>query len=106
MSDWRAKYPNDYGEYEIIFASPERDETKAVEKVCQAVVDGRVKTPDDIEIVQHGRWIIEGTEYRDQDVSCSVCGDVRHTYGWARHSLEKDVKQHRRCHCCGAKMDL
>ncbi len=56
MSYWNAKYKNDYGEYEITFASKQKEETKAVEKLCQAIIDKRVKSADDVAIVRHGRW--------------------------------------------------
>ena len=42
MAEWRAKYPNDYGEYEITFASKDREEVKTVEKVCCAIIDKKL----------------------------------------------------------------
>lgn len=50
MSYWNAKYTNDYGEYEITFASKNREVTKAVEKVCCAAMDGLVEEPDDVQV--------------------------------------------------------
>ena len=51
MSWWNAKYTNNNGEYEITFASKDREKTKAVEKVCCAVMDKDVKSPLDVEVV-------------------------------------------------------
>ena len=51
MSWWNAKYKNDYGEYEITFASKEYEKTRAIEKVCCAVMDKVVKSPLDVEVV-------------------------------------------------------
>lgn len=61
-------------------------------------------TVDAVEVV-HGRWIISGEEYRNQDVTCSACGDKRETYGWPRKQLEKDCQRKHYCPNCGAKMD-
>lgn len=62
MSGWRAAYTNNYGEYEITFESEDKAKTKAVEKVCCAIMDGLVKTPDDVVIGARpkGRWIMRG----------------------------------------------
>ena len=51
MSWWNAKYKNNHGEYEITFASKSYDKAKAVEKICQAVIDKRVKSKEDVEAV-------------------------------------------------------
>lgn len=51
MSWWKAKYKNDHGEYEITFGSKDYDKAKAVEKVCKAVIDKEVKTPEDVSVV-------------------------------------------------------
>lgn len=48
MSWWNAKYKNDHGEYEITFGSQKYEKTKAVEKVCCAVIDKQVESPDDV----------------------------------------------------------
>ena len=49
---WNARYPNNFGEYEIKFASKDYKKTKAVEKVCCAIMDGIIKSPEDIEIAK------------------------------------------------------
>ena len=51
MSWWNAKYKNNYGEYEITFASKDYEKAKAVEKICCAVMDKAVKSPFDVEVV-------------------------------------------------------
>jgi hypothetical protein len=50
MSWWNAQYKNEHGEYAIQFGSKDYEKTKVVEKVCQAIIDGRVKTLSDIVI--------------------------------------------------------
>lgn len=100
MSYWNAKYTNEDGEYEITFASKNYHKAKAVEKVCCAVIDDKVDTPDDIEVVVHGRWeewwpgisvIMTGEEmlYR-----CSACT--------AKYA---DIDGYDYCPNCGARMD-
>ena len=51
MSGWNAKYRNDFGEYEITFYSKDYEKTKAVEKVCCAIMDGIVKSSADVATV-------------------------------------------------------
>ena len=51
MSWWNAKYKNNYGEYEITFASKHYEKAKSVEKVCCAVMDKAIKSPLDVEVV-------------------------------------------------------
>ena len=58
------------------------------------------------EPVRHGRWVIEGKEYRSMTVSCTSCDYVRHIYGWGLPSLKRDLKvNYLYCNKCGAKMD-
>lgn len=98
MSYWNAKYKNDYGEYEITFASKQKEETKAVEKLCQAIIDKRVKSADGIIIVRHGRWIDHGV----RDWRCSECGEkvkkVRNVDGYCYDDKPNF------CPNCGCKM--
>lgn len=51
MSWWNAKYTNGAGDNKITFGSKYYERAKAVEKVCQAVIDKKVKTPDDVAVV-------------------------------------------------------
>ena len=53
MSWWNAKYKNDHGEYEITFGTKYYERAKAVEKVCKAVIDKAVKSPEDVQVVVH-----------------------------------------------------
>lgn len=62
MSWWNAKYTNGNGDNEITFGSKYYERAKAVEKVCQAVIDKKVKTPDDVAVVTR-------------------CKDCKHLYG-------------------------
>ena len=96
MSWWNAKYKNNCGEYEITFGSKEYEKTKAVEKVCCAVMDETVNTPDDIEIVVHGKWVLKHIGHGHY-WECSVCRTNPCIY------VTKNTKF---CPNCGAKMDL
>lgn len=96
MSWWNAKYKNNHGEYEITFGSQKYEKAKAVEKVCCAVIDKKVNSPDDVEIVRHGRWVpvpssdtVMGKAY-----TCSECEKMR--FGSFKPNY---------CPHCGAKMD-
>ena len=51
MSWWNAKYKNNHGEYEITFASKSYEKAKAVERICQAVIDKKVKSREDVSAV-------------------------------------------------------
>lgn len=65
MSWWNAKYTNGDGDNEITFGSKYYERAKAVEKVCQAVIDKKAKTPDDVSVVvrckgcKHKGWVQE-----------------------------------------------
>ena len=83
MSWWNAKYTNGNGDNEITFGSKYYERAKAVEKVCQAVIDKKVKTPDDVEVVvrcktcEHefgGSCIICGFQKRKPEDFCSYGG--------------------------------
>lgn len=80
MSWWNAKYTNGNGDNEITFGSKYYERAKAVEKVCQAVIDKKVKTPDDVAVVvrckncEHefgGSCIIRGFQKRKPEDFCS-----------------------------------
>lgn len=63
MSWWNAKYKNNHGEYEITFASKSYEKTKAVERICQAVIDKKVKSREDVEAVvrcKNCKWLVNG----------------------------------------------
>lgn len=80
MSWWNAKYTNGNGDNEITFGSKYYERAKAVEKVCQAVIDKKVKTPDDVAVVvrckdcKHefgGSCILCGFQKRKSEDFCS-----------------------------------
>lgn len=80
MSWWNAKYTNGNGDNEITFGSKYYDRAKAVEKVCHAVIDKKIKTPDDVAVVvrckdcKHefgGSCIICGFQKRKPEDFCS-----------------------------------
>lgn len=56
MSWWNAKYKNGHGEYEITFASKDYEKAKVVEKICQAIIDKRIKSREDLQPLFSG-WI-------------------------------------------------
>lgn len=79
MSEWYSKYPNDDDEYEITFKSKNKDLTKAVEKVCCAIMDGVVKSRDDVDFLVRGRWIYHTNALKDENGELEAC--VRTVYG-------------------------
>lgn len=95
MSGWNAKYKNDFGEYEITFYSKDYEKTKAVEKVCCAIMDGIVKNAADITLVRHGRWEIIKSNGLSELCRCSACGEND------RHACYTTLPY---CCHCGAKM--
>lgn len=56
MSWWNAKYKNGHGEYEITFASKDYEKAKVVEKICQAIIDKRIKSREDLQPLFSG-WV-------------------------------------------------
>ena len=72
MSWWNAKYKNDHGEYEITFASKYKERTKAVEKLCQAIIDKRVKSEDDFAVVVRCKDCKHYVDspYNNEDMMC------------------------------------
>lgn len=99
MSGWNAAYTNDYGEYEITFESKDKAKTKAVEKVCCAIMDGLVKSPDDVIIGARpkGKWEHDGQNFKGgvDWWHCSECKKrVAFADTWSFY-----------CPNCGAKME-
>lgn len=94
MSGWNAKYKNDFGEYEITFYSKDYEKTRAVEKVCCAIMDGKVKEAADVEPVRHGRW-----ERSGHLMECQSCGEIYSQLGG------NAGKAWNYCPNCGCKMD-
>ena len=67
MSWWNAKYKNNHGEYEITFASKSYEKAKAVERICQAVIDKKVKSREDAEAVVRCKNCV----HRKEKVCCN-----------------------------------
>lgn len=81
MSWWNAKYTNGNGDNEITFGSKYYERAKAVEKVCQAVIDKKVKTPDDVEVVVR----CKGCKHYDMGVCLKIYSDGNvHPEAWQR----------------------
>ena len=78
MSWWNAKYKNDFGEYEIAFGSKDYEKAKAVEKLCQAIIDKKVTSPEDLLPVLRG-WI--SVEERLPDKNGQYLVQTKWTYG-------------------------
>ncbi len=72
MSWWNAKYTNGNGDNEITFGSKYYERAKAVEKVCQAVIDKKVKTPDDVAVVVRCKDCKHGELYARNDGETGV----------------------------------
>ena len=81
MSWWNAKYKNNYGEYEITFASKDYEKAKAVEKICCAVMDKAVKSPLDVEVVVRCR---ECKYHEDEEIGMVYCPNA--LGGWVREN--------------------
>jgi hypothetical protein len=75
MAEWGAIYEKGKA-YEINFFSAKYEEAKAVEKVCCAIMDKKVGTPDDVQILRHGEWV-DATGALDsvRQYKCSECGE-------------------------------
>lgn len=97
MSWWNAKYKNNHGEYEITFGSQQYEKAKAVEKVCRAVIDKVVKSPDDVEIVRQGVWVSRFAKHWKGKDECGECG--------FHEKDRRDLSHYKYCPNCGAKMD-
>lgn len=79
MSWYNAKYTNGNGDNEITFGSKYYERARAVEKVCQAVIDKKVKTPDDVEVVVR----CKGCLHYDMGVCLKIYSDGNvHPEAW------------------------
>lgn len=85
MSWWNAKYTNGNGDNEITFGSKYCERAKAVEKVCQAVIDKKVKTPDDVAVVVH----CKDCKHYDMGVCLKIYSDGNaHPEAWQSRKPE------------------
>lgn len=106
MDTWNAKYKNKWNEYEVKFCSDDYEKAKAVERVCQYIIDGEITSRSDVAPVRRGYWKSkvnpQWKAYSHDE--CSICGwwntrnamcyDGNHKPG---HSLNY-------CPNCGAEM--
>ena len=75
MSWWNAKYTNGDGDNEITFGSKYYERAKAVEKVCQAVIDKKVKTPDEVAVVtrcKDCKYLVNATVNANGFLICDI----------------------------------
>lgn len=85
MSWWNAKYTNGNGDNEITFGSKYYERAKAVEKVCQAVIDKKVKTPDDVAVVVR----CKDCKHYDMGVCLKIYSDGNvHSAAWQKRKPE------------------
>lgn len=96
MAEWYARYPDEQGDYVVVFKSKTREEAKAVEKVCCAVMDRIVKSPTDVSSVVHGRWVKD----KYLPTHCSVCGELPLLSRYGEYEVLSNY-----CPNCGARMD-
>lgn len=97
MTEYFTRYTNDQGDYEITFRSNDKVKARTVEEVCRAIIDGVIKSPEDVPNRKcsraSGHWIeipfLMGTSHK-----CSLCGEY---YGMP-HGI------YNYCPNCGAEM--
>lgn len=95
MSWWNAKYTNGNGDNEITFGSKYYERAKAVEKVCQAVIDKKVKTPGDVEVVVRCR----DCKHYDMGVCLKIYSDGNvHPEAWQKRKPDDFCS-------CGERME-
>lgn len=118
MSYWNAKYRNALGEYEITFASKSYEKTKVVEKICQAVMDDRIRTPEELEsklrVFKSNRIesdTVKGCEWCEslnKKTEDFKCGDVL-ARGVVEHTFWGDgrwyMQEPKFCPMCGRRLE-
>lgn len=93
MDTWNAKYRNKWNEYEVKFCSDDYEKAKAVERVCQYIMDGEITSRSDVAPVRRGHWKRD----RENRPICSECAEEPYRNG--------DYNLPNYCPNCGAKMD-
>ena len=104
MDTWNAKYRNKWNEYEVKFCSDDYEKAKAVERVCQYIMDGEITSRSDVAPVRLGRWIVERDTFPGLNLEnnvCSECGECAGT--WPKRLGPRD--KYAFCPWCGAKME-
>lgn len=99
MDTWNAKYRNKWNEYEVKFCSDDYEKAKAVERVCQYIMDGEITSRSDVAPVRRGHWVKVG-----DGTTCSEClTGMKRTNGIQTEWV--DLSMMLFCPRCGAKMD-
>ena len=100
MDTWNAKYRNKWNEYEVKFCSDDYEKAKAVERVCQYIMDGEITSRSDLAPVRRGYWVRVGN-----GTTCSECmqGLLRIN---GKRSEWVDLSGMPYCPNCGAKMEV
>lgn len=57
MDTWNAKYSNKWNEFEVKFCSDDYEKAKAVERVCQYIMDGEITSRSDVAPVRRGNGV-------------------------------------------------
>lgn len=95
MNTWNAKYRNKWNEFEVKFCSDDYEKAKAVEMVCQYIMDGEITSRSDVAPVRRGHWIKRGYACGEAEFECSHC-----------HEIEWRANETDYCPNCGAKMEV
>ena len=100
MDTWNAKYRNKWNEFEVKFCSDDYEKAKAVERVCQYIMDGEITSRSDVATVRRGHWVRVGN-----GTTCSECmqGLLRIN---GKQSEWVDLSGMPYCPNCGAKMEV
>lgn len=99
MDTWNAKYRNKWNEFEVKFCSDDYEKAKAVERVCQYIMDGEITSRSDVAPVRHGHWVRVGN-----GTTCSEClAGMKRTDGIQTEWV--DLSMMLFCPKCGSKMD-
>lgn len=93
MDTWNAKYRNKWNEFEVKFCSDDYEKAKAVERVCQYIMDGEITSRSDVAPVRRGHWIKCGYACGEAEFKCSLCGEIE----WRTNETDY-------CPNCGADM--
>ena len=92
MANWYVKCPNAYGEYEITFASKDRKQVKAVERLCCAIMDGKINLD---------KWNV-WKEWSGTYFQCPNCNAI---YCVSR-GFDPYKFGHQNCPKCGAELEV
>ena len=107
MDTWNAKYRNKQNEFEVKFCSDDYEKAKAVERVCQYIMDGEITSRSDVAQVRRGEWLDLHGDY--QTAKCSFCASQYEvTFGEESNGMLFDgfKRFYKYCPHCGAKMEV